>query len=404
VEMLQRLVAASQGVTGSGLEPLPPLRLLDGFGRLVPPTPAAQPLPPDGEEAALLGPRHPPGIYGSALSRRSLNLAPALDSLRPLPASLPGLSEAVYGGDRERSLLSWLLTAALLLALLDLLLGLALRGLLPGRRRPAAALLLVAGLALTALALPRGASAQETAADDAFALSAIQETRLAYFMTGVPAVDETSRAGLEGLSQMLVRRTTVEPAEPIGLRPGRDELSLFPLIYWPITSGQRDLDGPARAALNDFLEHGGTLVIDLLRPDALGGFGRGGSGEATLRRLTQGVAMPPLEPAPPDHVLTRAFYLLQEFPGRYAGGTLWVEQTEERRHDGVATVILGANDWAAAWAVDEVGRPLAAVVPGGERQREMAFRFGVNLVMYALTGNYKADQVHVPFILERLGQ
>ena len=58
----------------------------------------------------------------------------------------------------------------------------------------------------------------------------------------------------------------------------------------------------------------------------------------------------------------------------------------------------------SAWAVDADGRPLAAVVPGGARQREMAYRFGINLVMYAFTGNYKADQVHIPAILERLGQ
>ena len=67
-------------------------------------------------------------------------------------------------------------------------------------------------------------------------------------------------------------------------------------------------------------------------------------------------------------------------------------------------VIIGANDWAGAWAVDSLGRPMAAVVPGGERQREMAYRFGVNWVMYALTGNYKTDQVHVPAIIDRLGQ
>ena len=62
------------------------------------------------------------------------------------------------------------------------------------------------------------------------------------------------------------------------------------------------------------------------------------------------------------------------------------------------------NDWAGAWAVDDQGRPAFPCVPGGEPQREMAMRFGVNLVMYVLTGNYKTDQVHVPAILERLGQ
>ena len=114
--------------------------------------------------------------------------------------------------------------------------------------------------------------------------------------------------------------------------------------------------------------------------------------------------LPPLVPVPPDHVLTKAFYLLQEFPGRWDGGTLWIQQPDERINDGVSPIIIGGNDFAAAWAIDSTHRPLYPVVPGGDRQREMAFRFGINLVMYALTGNYKADQVHVPAILERLGQ
>ena len=86
-----------------------------------------------------------------------------------------------------------------------------------------------------------------------------------------------------------------------------------------------------------------------------------------------------------------------------AGGTPF-EFTTISVNDGVSTIIIGANDWAGAWAVGPGGAPMLPVVPGGERQREMAYRFGVNLVMYALTGNYKSDQVHVPAILERLGQ
>lgn len=106
---------------------------------------------------------------------------------------------------------------------------------------------------------------------------------------------------------------------------------------------------------------------------------------------------------PPDHVLGRAFYLLSDFPGRAAGGRLWVE-ARENPNDEVSSVIVGANDFAGAWAVDPRGRALYPTAPGGDQQREMAFRFGVNLVMYALTGNYKTDQVHVSSILERLGQ
>jgi hypothetical protein len=123
-----------------------------------------------------------------------------------------------------------------------------------------------------------------------------------------------------------------------------------------------------------------------------------------LQRLTEGLDIPPLEPVPPEHVLTKAFYLLQDFPGRYAGGELWVDAAGSTANDGVASIIIGSNDWAAAWAIGDNFLPLYAVVPEGERQREIAYRVGINLVMYVLTGNYKADQVHVPFILERLGQ
>ena len=119
-----------------------------------------------------------------------------------------------------------------------------------------------------------------------------------------------------------------------------------------------------------------------------------------LQRLTDGLAIPDLAAVDNDHVLTRSFYLLSGLPGRFRGGRVWVGADREM----VSPVVVGRHDWAAAWARDAAGRPLFAVEPGGDLQREMAFRFGVNLVMYALTGNYKADQVHVPAILERLGQ
>ena len=89
--------------------------------------------------------------------------------------------------------------------------------------------------------------------------------------------------------------------------------------------------------------------------------------------------------------MTRAVYLMWE---NQSGST----------NDGVSSIVVGSNDWASAWAVDPQGRYMASPVPGGNQQREMAYRFGVNLVMYAFTGNYKADQVHIPAILERLGQ
>jgi hypothetical protein len=116
-------------------------------------------------------------------------------------------------------------------------------------------------------------------------------------------------------------------------------------------------------------------------------------------------------------VLTRTFYLLQDFPGRYASRDIWVEAAPisvelaegmpfRNLNDGVTPVVIGGNDWARAWAVDRFGNRMFPVGRGsaGERQREFAYRFGVNLIMHVLTGNYKSDQVHVPALLDRLGQ
>ncbi|QJE74191.1 DUF4159 domain-containing protein [Aerophototrophica crusticola] len=410
VEMLRRTVALSAGVAGvEETGTLPPLELLDGQGRLTQPPATAFPVSAAqlarAPVAEILGPRHPPGFYGTAEARRALNLAPAVPELRPLAPSLSGVAQDLYGGRGETELKPLLLTLALILGLIDLLVGLALRGLLRlprmGSRGVAAA---VALLALgTMLAVGDPAVAQNrpdptgVTGDERIILST-NETWLAYVVTGDPQVDAAAKAGLEGLAQQLAMRTAVEIAGAMPVDVEADELSFFPLVYWPVTQTQGPLTDQGRQKLNDYLRHGGMLLVDTRDQ----GFGGSGPGGPQLEQLLRGLDIPPLAPVPPEHVLTKSFYLLQDFPGRYSGGNVWVEAQEGRTNDGVSGVVLGANDWAAAWAVDGQGRPMFAVA--SERQREMAYRFGINLVMYALTGNYKADQVHVPAILERLGQ
>jgi hypothetical protein len=225
-------------------------------------------------------------------------------------------------------------------------------------------------------------------------------------LTGDREIDEMSRAGLFGLSTILNMRTSVEPQEPVGVDIEQDDIVFFPLVYWPIVETQPALSADALAKLDTFMKTGGMLVFDT-RDHAAGSISSLGGRSANanrLRRVLRQLDVPPLIPIPPDHVLTKSFYLIQDFPGRYAGGRVWVERHQGGVNDGVSSLVIGAHDWAAAWATDSVGQPIAAMVPGGTRQREIAYRFGVNLVMYALTGNYKADQVHVPAILERLGQ
>ena len=213
---------------------------------------------------------------------------------------------------------------------------------------------------------------------------------------GDSRVDQVSEAGLAGLAIVVNRRTAAELGQPVGVDPEIDELSFYPLLYWPLADAPRPLSPNAARKLAAYMRDGGTIVFDTR--------GRNDAGDrTTLRDLARALDLPPLIPVPEDHVLRRSYYLLPDLPGRKSGGTVWIERSGEHVNDGVSSVIAGSNDWAGAWALDQGQRPIFPVVPGGERQREQAYRFGINLVMYVLTGNYKADQVHMPTIIERLG-
>ncbi|MBK8906446.1 MAG: DUF4159 domain-containing protein [Rhodospirillales bacterium] len=401
VEMLERLLATSRGA-GVAVDgpPLAPKQTLDGFGRLQQPPPDARPVAAAAFASTKVGPSHPPGFYGSERVRQALNLSGAIPSLQPL-ADLPAdVREQAYEARTERDLRPWLLGAALLLALADLVASMIMRGLLRvpfswvGARaaRSGAAVAFATALAVTG----PPAGAEEVVADGS-AIPAALTTRLAYIITGDDGIDDASEAGLTGLADVVNRRTSATLGSPVGVDPARDELAFYPLIYWPISPGSSPLDETAADALRHYMAGGGTIVFDMRD--------RGASIRLSgLRALAETLDLPPLTPVPADHVLARAFYLLSEFPGRWSGGTVWVERGGEQSRDGVTSVVVGGHDWAAAWAVDPASRPMFAVVPGGDRQREMAYRFGVNLVMHVLTGNYKADQVHLPAILERLGQ
>ncbi len=406
VDMLKRVVELAHGVaptaSGGNQTALPPLATLDGFGRLGEPLPAGRPL--FDEDAP--GPGLPPGFYGTPDNRRALNLGHAVEAMKPLGFLPQGVRSLGYGSGEEVDLKPALLAAAVVLALIELTASLHLRGLLSGftprvRRR------IVGGVVAALIVLQPRPEALAQTTEDEFALAASLETRLAYVLTGNSQIDRMSHAGLSGLTRILSARTSVEAAEPLGIELEIDDIVFFPLLYWPITPAMPALSENALAKIDAFMKSGGTILFDTRDQQAAAISATTGSGTPEgmrLRRLLGRLDVPPLTPVPPKHILTRAFYLMQAFPGRWAGGRVWVERHGGGINDGVSGLMIGANDWAAAWAMDEEGRPLSAVVPGGERQREMAFRFGVNAVMYALTGNYKADQVHVPALLERLGQ
>ena len=212
----------------------------------------------------------------------------------------------------------------------------------------------------------------------------------------------------------MIEKTALEPGLPAGVDIATDELSFYPLIYWPIDARATMPSEAAIARVDAYMQSGGTVLFDT-RDQFSTGFGSGSTSPSTqrLRDILGSLNVPPLEPVPEDHVLTKAFFILPAFPGRFNGSPLWVEASLEasndenrpvRTGDGVTPIMITANDLAGAWAIDESGDPLLPTVPSDPMQRIYALRAGVNIMMYMLTGNYKSDQVHVPVLLERLGQ
>ena len=424
VQMLERL---SQSVAGS--EPdmkslqgtiWQPSQMLSAQGQLEPATRLAG-IAAEKLFDAPLSAEIRPGLYTHAKEQVARNVigpdSRLLPAIWPNGTNLRGLSDRL-----ETPLGGWCLILALLILLVDVLATLSLSGRLVST---VAVLCLLATLSSTgpACAQDDGAEARTPATNgnagaavSEKAWQASSELTLAYVVTGNSKVDAISKAGLNGLSQTLFARTSVEPAAPVGLDLERDMLMFYPLLYWPITADQPTPSSKAYRKLNAFLKSGGMIVFDT-RDGDIAGFGTSSPNSLRLQKITYGIDIPALEPMPQDHVLTRAFYLLQDFPGRYTQRDIWVEAAPKavekaagmpfrNLNDGVSPVIIGGNDWAAAWAVDAQGKQMFPIGRNASdsRQRELAYRFGINLVMHVLTGNYKSDQVHVPALLDRLGQ
>jgi len=423
VEMLRRIVDMSGYTSAPGAgaagqtkaETVAPQRTLDGFGAFGPPPPTAKPLPSDFRDRANAD--HPPGFYGPADGPLAVNTLAAVDRIAPLDASALHARHASYSNAEPRDLRGILLSSSLVLFLIDAvivaLLGAGIAALL--RRRAAPAALALALLLAAMSAAPAPAHAED---NDDFAIKATSQTRLAYVVTGNADVDSIVKAGLAGLTLFLAQRTALEAGDPIGVDPAHDELAFFPLIYWPVVPGAAKPPQDAINRIDAYMKQGGTVLFDT-RDAIEAPPGEGGAsqtpGMMALRDILSSLDVPELEPVPREHVLTKTFYLLRDFPGRFITGQTWVETLPRddddetasrpaRGGDGVSPIIITSNDLAGAWAIRPDGQPMLPLTPGEPRQREFAFRAGVNIVMYTLTGNYKADQVHAPALIERLGQ
>jgi hypothetical protein len=432
VEMLKRIVGlsganasteanAATGASSTARDVVPPTRTLDGFGAFEPPPPTARPVAAGYAGRATAD--NPPGFYGPPEGLVAVNTLAPSDRLGPIDYRPLDPRMEYFRTSEPQDLRGPIFLVSLALLLIDALVVFWLAGgiyrLLP-RRGLAAGILIAAGVGISLAMVLGGAPAfAADPAADRFAAMASVEPHLAYVVTGDGEADLVSKSGLTSLTTFLAQRTALEAGDPVGLDLDRDELAFFPIIYWPIVPGAKKPTAQALARIDAYMKQGGTVLFDT-RDAVLAPLGPGGEaqspGMVELRSILASLDIPELEPVPHDHVLTKTFFLLRDFPGRFTSGQLWVEALQDpdnedeeetkrpaRGGDGVSSIIITSNDLAGAWATLPNGQPMLPLDPGEPRQREFAFRAGVNIVMYTLTGNYKADQVHVPALLERLG-
>ena len=192
-------------------------------------------------------------------------------------------------------------------------------------------------------------------------------------ITGDSRVDRISGEGLYSLSETLARRTSFVPSEPQGIDPARDELSFYPLIYWPIAP-DRPQPGPEVARrIEAYMKQGGLVLFDTRDAGMQFEGGPATPAQAWLKTFLKDIDLPPLEPTPRDHVVTKTFYLLENFVGRTENGATYIEalppDTEKegrpaRAGDGVSPIIIASNDLAAAWAGDQGGDGALSARPG----------------------------------------
>ena len=202
-------------------------------------------------------------------------------------------------------------------------------------------------------------------------------------------------SALRRMGWEIEKRTSLEvELEPAVVLPTSDSLHEYPFLY---LAGEREVDLPSTAgieALRRFLTFGGFLLIDSAEGTSDGAFA------TSVRKLVAAVFPSPakgFELVPADHVVYKSFYLLDRPLGRLAVSPVM----EGIMRDGRLVAAFVTNDLGGAWTRDDFGNYDFPCEPGGERQRELAYRMGVNLVMYALCLDYKSDQVHVPFIMKR---
>ena len=375
VNFLKELIdlTAIQDKTAAPSRILRPVLSLDGWGRLQSPPDTAKSILSEKFKNTIPSRDHPPGLYSDGTRTFALNIGdriPPLSIIDSVPAKVKTESLAASSMS-QKDLFPYFLTFGLLLFLIDWMLLSVLRRFAPA-------------MSITLLMIFFTFSPAKAEND-------ISRAGVIHLACVKSSADNLCLKAMEKISATLRERTSVETGAPVIIDPARDDLSFYPLLYWPVDTSQ-NIDAPARARISYYLSHGGMILIDTLD----GAYEKENFVPSPnvrhMRDMLSGMNIPALTPAPENFVLFRSFYLLNIRPEYALTGKFWVAEAAASGDADISPVMITGEDWMHRLAY-----------PTDAQSDEMAKRFGINLVMYALTGNYKADQIHMKAILERMG-
>jgi hypothetical protein len=238
------------------------------------------------------------------------------------------------------------------------------------------------------------------------AIKAVSKTSVAIVKTGNKTIDEVAQNAFSSLEKEVLLRAGIALGKTAILDVENDELSLYPMVYWAISDAKKMPSEKGIKKINEYIASGGIVWFDT-RNFAAKVSGSNVNANVNLNNLAQFLSIPAVKKVEKNHAVFNSFYEINSCSGRMEGDGLWLTQNSFNawqngiKNDGVSPIIIGSADWIGAWVKDKKNRPLFSAFDG-EDGRENSFRCGVNIIIYALMGNYNKGKSQIDLILSGL--
>lgn len=387
-DLLNKIIQISRGINAEEVQQIfKPLKILDALGNLVEPRIDTLNLDSKIFMDSKLTRDNPPGLYKNELGFHGLNISDYLQNEYDYIYLPKEIIIDDFNSNSSFEIKNFLVLLCLLVFVCETLVNFLGRDFLKFKYfNPLKVMFLI-----LIVFSPNIVFANEK-------LDYLGQTKLAYIQTGVEEIDRINYEGLREISSYISSKTSAILGSPIGLDLEKDEIDYFPIIYISLIKNAKNLNDISLGKLQNFINSGGILLFDckasfesLFVEDCL----------ILFKKHYKNLDISAFKKLTSESTLSKSFYLLNSYPGR-KNEMVYIAYNNQINNDKVLSIVIGNNDWTGAWAKDANNSFLLPLFENDKEQRDLSFRFGTNIVLYSLTGNYKSDQVHIPEILKRM--